>query len=358
MKRVLPLILALCLMLCACAKEPAETEPTTVATTAATTAPTTEPTTAPTTEPTTAPTTEPPVLYTNPLTGEEIDEPYHGRIYTVTINNVPPALPHYGVNDADIFWEMLINDGATRGLAMFADPSGVTSVGSIRSARYNFVDICEAYDAILAHAGGSSHVMSKVYNCGIDNMDAIEPYFFRDYDRYYGGFDWEHCLFITGDGLIECAEDMGYRTTTEEERDYGLVFSQGATPKGETADEIYFHFWSNSRAMMYNADTGRYEFWQYGEPSMDGLSGDVESFKNVLLLQMDVYNSDIYHVADLDGTGDGYYACNGKIVPIRWHHEDEYEPFTFTLTDGTPLQMDVGNSYIGFIPLEDEISWE
>lgn len=355
MKRLLPLILALCLLLCACAKEAEETDPTTVATTVAET---TEPTTAPTTEPTTAPTTEPPVVYTNPLTGEEIDAPYTGRIYTVTINNVPAALPHYGVNDADIFFEMLVNGGATRGLAMFADPSDVGSIGSIRSARYNFVDICEAYDAILAHASASSAVYSKIYSCGIDNLDDHADYFFRDYDRYYGGFDWEHCLFTTGQNLIDYAEYYGYRTTGEEGKDYGLDFAAGATPDGETANEIYFWFWSNSRAMKYNSDTKKYEFWQYGDPSLDGATGDVESFKNVLLLQMEVYWSDQYHVADVDGSGVGYYACNGKIIPIQWHHEDEYEPFTFTLMDGTPLEMDVGNSYIGFIPLEDEISWE
>ena len=50
----------------------------------------------------------------------------------VTINNIDPALPHFGVNDADLYFEMLCNDYATRGLAIYADPADMGSVGSVR----------------------------------------------------------------------------------------------------------------------------------------------------------------------------------------------------------------------------------
>lgn len=354
---VLVLCIVVCIVLATRENTPDETVPSTVAT-EPTSASTTEPTTAPTTEPTTAPTTEPPVLYTNPLTGEELDAPYNTRIFTTTINNVPSALPHHGVNDADIFFEMLVNDGATRGLAMFADVSTAGPIGSLRSARYNFVDICEAYNAILAHAGASGHVYSKIDSCGVNNLDDHGAYYYRDTGRMNSGYDWEHCLFTSGENLQAYAESVGYDTTVPEGTEYGLIFTEDGTPDGETANDIYFEFWSNIRNMVYNEETGRYEYWLYGELSTDGNTGEAESFENVLLLQMDVYNDDIYHVADLDGSGEGYYACNGKIVPIQWHHENELEPFTFTLMDGTPLEMGVGNSYIGFVPLEDPITWE
>lgn len=331
-----------------------DTQPTTAAT--AQTAPTTEASAAPTEEPTTVPTTEPPVLYTNPLTGEAVDAPIQTRIFTCTISNVIAALPTYGVNDSDIFWEMLVNGGATRGLAMYADVTKAGEIGSIRSARYNFVDICEAYDAVLAYAGGSDYVINKIYNCGIAHLNDNGVYFYRHNDRLYGGYDWEHCLSTNGPALLEYAESWEYRTATERE-DYGLVFAEGATPQGEDATDIYFEFWNNTRNMIYNAETGKYEYWMYGEEATDFFTHDPISFKNVLLLQMVVYNDDIYHVAAMDGSGVGYYACNGKIIPIQWHHENELEPFTFTLMDGTPLVMDVGNSYIGFVPEDDTIEW-
>ena len=121
MKKLLPLLLALCLLLCACGA--AQEEPTEPTTTEPET--TVEVTTEEITEP---PTTEAPVIR-NPLNGEEISEPYTGRIFASTINNVSPALPYQGVSQADMLFEMLINDNATRCVALF---SNVQSLPGIR----------------------------------------------------------------------------------------------------------------------------------------------------------------------------------------------------------------------------------
>ena len=59
-----------------------------------------------------------------------------------------------------------------------------------------------------------------------------------------------------------------------------------------------------------------------------------------------------------DGSGDGYYACGGKLIKIQWHHENPADPFTFTLEDGTPLVQGIGSSYIGICPLKSTVEWE
>ena len=69
-------------------------------------------------------------------------------------------------------------------------------------------------------------------------------------------------------------------------------------------------------------------------------------------------DSNGYHVANLEGTGDGYFACGGKIIPIKWIHENATDDFSFTLADGTPLVQGVGNSYIGICPLKSTVEWE
>ena len=363
MKKIIAVLLLLCL-LCACSSAPETTESSSVpaATPTPTPAATATPTPTPTPEPTPTPipvgNTVLPYEYWNPLTGEELSEPHTSRLYAVTINNVPPALPHYGVGEVDIFFEMLVNDYATRGLALYADTTGVGPVGSIRSNRYNFTDICASYDAIIAHASASAEVMQDTYN-RVDNLDADTYYFYRDQGRANAGYAYEHTLFVNGEDLPAYAADKGYRTEVEAGTQYGLTFVEEVTLEGETAESISFWFWDNSRGMEYNADTDKYEFWQYGDLSYDGISGEAESFKNVLLLQMTIDNSHgVYHLAQLNGSGEGYYATGGKIVPIQWHHEDPNAPFLFTYADGTPLNLEVGNSYIGFVPVEDEISWE
>ena len=362
MKRMLPFFLALCLLLSltACGAEPTPTTvPTTVPPT--TEAPTEPPTTVPPAEPpTTAPATEPAVLNRNPLTGEAMDAPYDGRIFAVTINNVSQALPHYGVPEADMYFDMLVNGGAIRGLALYTDPSEVGAIGSVRSARPPFIDICQAYDAILVYSGGSDYVLNKLYNSGIAHITEGYSAFFRDYGRYNGGYAWEHCLFVDGSLLDEAAQASGYRLNQDPEKAYKLQFVDAVDLDGEAATEIEFNYWSNNVDMIYDAETGRYEYYLFGDPSYDGASYDVESFQNVILLWVDIYQDGEYHVSDTLGSGEGYYACNGEIIPILWERESEWDAFTYTMEDGTPLELNVGNTYVGFVPNDGDcdISWE
>lgn len=365
MKRLFSLTLVLCLLLAGCGGQ-AEPETTAAPTTVATTAPTTEPTTEPTTVPTTV-ATEAPVVYTHPLTGEILDAPMENRIFGVTINNVPDAIPHYSVNDADLFFEMFVNDYSTRGFALYTNVGDVSSIGSLRSMRMNFTDIAQAYDAIAVYAGGSDKVLSDASKSGIDRIhvgNVSEDFSYRDSDRRSSGVAYEHCLFVKGAEMLAWAQNNGYRVTQDADKDYGLHFTENAAPaNGEDATTIniamnYRSYISKKNVMTYNAETGKYAYNQYGKDMVDGITGEPEEFKNVIIMLAEVKNIDVYHVANLQTSGEGYFACDGKIIPILWSHESETDPFTFTLTDGTPLEMGIGNSYICITPLESEISWE
>ena len=136
------------------------------------------------------------------------------RIFGVTINNIPDALPHYGVMKADLYFEMFINDYATRGFALFTDLSEAGIIGSVRSMRMNFTDICQAYDAIGVFAGGSEKVLGDMRKAGIDNMSVESvkaDYYFRDKQRREDGYASEHTLFVKGPEMRKFAEEQGIR---------------------------------------------------------------------------------------------------------------------------------------------------
>ena len=150
-------------------------------------------------------------------------------------------------------------------------------------------------------------------------------------------------------------------TASEENKTYGLNFVEDGTPtNGEDAKLINITFRIKKEAsklttMTFNEETGRYVYTQYGR---DGSTDDPESFENVFVILDDVPNKGSYHVANLNGYGDAYYACTGKIIPIKWYHENETDPFTFTLIDGSPLEQGVGSSYIAIVPLESSVEWQ
>ena len=87
-----------------------------------------------------------------------------------------------------------------------------------------------------------------------------------------------------------------------------------------------------------------------------------EQFKNVIVMLCTVRNqtvkSTLYHVAELIGSGEGYFACGGKIIPIKWSRESDSDPFHFTHTDGTPLELGIGSTYISIAPLASTVTYE
>ena len=373
MKRTLTVILALALLLMSgCTAAPDATEAPTAPSTEA--AVTEAPTEAPTEEPTEAPTEQPteptdptdPTDPINPLTGEPLDAPLESRIFAVSINNVEAAIPHYGVSQADLYFEMFVNDYCTRGLALYADVTEVEAIGSVRSLRYNFTDICQGYDAIVVHAGGSDQVLSDLYRSGVPNISVeseAADYYFRDQDRRNAGYAWEHTLFVKGPEMAEYAESKGIRVTHTPATGYGLYFTEDGTPAdGEDASTITIEFIHDgikkTTVMQYVADAGQYQYHQFGKAMVDGRTGEAELFENVIVLLCDVQNDSVYHVADLVGSGQGYFACNGKIIPILWSRGGDDDTFHFTLTDGTPLEMGIGSSYIAIAPTTSNLLYQ
>lgn len=368
MKRLFSLLLVVCVLLtlAACKKEPAAdttAEPTTEATDI------TEVTDPP--ETTAVPeTTAAPVVYRNPLNGEVLDEPWTGRATAVVINNIRAALPHHGVGNADILYEIETEGGITRCLAVYDDLSGAGTIGPIRSARTYFSNVAVSYDAPLVHCGGSYAALNAQYDdsgARISDWNHIDQmyngsYFFRDTDRYkYQGYAFEHTLFTTDERLNQALEAKGYNIASE--TDYGLQFDENVELNGEPAAKVVATFrGGKTMTMTYNADTGLYEASQYGSDYKDANTDQIMSFRNVLVLYAKhwfiydgTYDRSFY---DLIGSGDGHLAIGGEIVPIKWVRENLEDPFVYTLEDGTPVTLGVGHSYIAIVDEGRTASYE
>lgn len=375
MKRAFVLFLAVLMVvsMAACGGDPAETTapsttaaPTTVPET--TVPPTTVPETTaePTTVPTTVPETTAPVVieypYTNPLTGEGQMTEQMNRPYAVVINNIKAALPHHGVSQADMLYEILAEGGITRCLAVFTDISDVEKLGSVRSARTYFIDLAKAYDAILVHAGGSEYAYDEFANSGWAHLDGIQgasKYFYRDQARLSKGVAKEHTLFTSGEKILAAAEAKKLKTARDEAMDYGLTFSETVDLAGDAANKVTLNFTKKRETVMtYNPETGLYEGYQQGGDYIDGNTGEIMAFKNVIVLHARTSSDGYRMFADLVGTGNGYFACNGEMVAIKWSRKSAKQPFVYTLKDGTPIELGIGTTYVGILPNTSSVDFE
>ena len=92
------------------------------------------------TEPTPSPTPEPDPYSPNPLTGLEKDESYPEgqRITAIMVNNIVGCRPQRGLSDAKVLYEIKVEGGITRFMALYDDYNSIPTVGPIRSARDQF----------------------------------------------------------------------------------------------------------------------------------------------------------------------------------------------------------------------------
>lgn len=338
---------------------PTATSTTSPATTAATTQPAV-PTPSPTptvTETTAAPTpTTPPVL--NPLTGLPLaNSTAEGqRPVAIMINNHKKAVPQIGVGSADIIYEMLVEGGITRLMAVFADVTAIPELGSIRSARHDYIDLCGGLDAIYVHIGASNLANDQFKRQGTAHIDlhVFPDSYWRDpawrEDRGY-----EHSVKTTGEMLQAAIIKSGYRT--EVRNGIGSAFSFRAygtfePAAGATAVSVTIPYSDYCTATFkYNDTTKLYSKGQFGADHIDLATGEPLQFTNVFVLQTQVVVCDDIGHKDADlKAGKGYYITGGTWQSITWTKGETNDSFVFRDADDQVLAVNPGKSYVGIAP--------
>ena len=361
MKRILALLLVMALLLAGCGKkEPVtEAEPSTEPTIPTTEA--TEPATEPAepTEPSTEAPTEPAVIYRHPLTGEVLEEPFDGQITAVVINNHKKCLPQHGQTDADIYYEIEVEGSITRCMALFTNLEDSPKIGPIRSVRTYFNILSRAVQAPVIHCGGSTYARdgyvdyAKTKLSNWQHVDAnASDGFYRDQERKAQGYAHEHTLFTDGERLLKVLAKKGYDTPAKTP-DAQLLFAEKPALSGAAATSLTLKFKSGkTTSFEYDAESGLYSASQYGGEWVDGNTNEAMKFRNVITLyteQVQPISGSGRQFYTLLGSGDGHMVCDGQIVPIKWHHDSYEEPFRYTLEDGSPLYLGVGQSYIAIM---------
>ena len=306
-------------------------------------------------------------LIYSPLTGLPVEEDVSAnRPYAVMINNISVALPQHGISQADMIFEMKVEGGITRMLAVYEDFEDAPVLGSIRSSRPYYLDLAMALDAIYVHAGGSDTAYSLMSSYDIDHIDGLSDAgnaFYRDADRR-ASMGLEHSLMIDTQELLAYVQESDLRT--EHETGYAVDLSFADTSSaagGKTAQNMTVAFSGGKEtSFAYNATEGLYAVSQYGDPCMDAENDEQVAVKNVLVLFApfsQISGDDKGRLqADLTGSGTGYYAADGKYVEINWTRESVSSQFVLTLADGTDLQLGRGVSYICIVPQSSTIDFQ
>lgn len=241
-------------------------------------------------------------------------------------------------------------------LAVFQSLSGVGNLGSIRSARPYYLELALGHDALLVHAGASEEAYSNMKSWGVDHMDGVNggsdaAIFWRDSARRQSA-GYEHSLLTSGDKVLGYLAKGRFRLAHKPDWSYPLTFVEDGTPAGGSPASHVKLVFSNYKTGLFDYDegTGHYLVSEYGKKYVDGNTGVQVEVTNVIFLETEIKaisgDSAGRIRVKTTGSGKGTFFCGGKSVPIRWSKADKYSPFVYTLTDGTPLALGQGVSYV------------
>lgn len=294
-------------------------------------------------------------LLVNPLTGENtLSAGAAGkRPVAVVINNAPKARPQWGLCSPDIVIEGLVEAGITRMLWLYSDVNQIPKVGSIRSARHDFLEVAEGFDAIFVHWGGSKYAYQAISDRKIKDIDGLTKakYFARDTSR---NVPREHTGYTTGEKLKQAISELSIRT--EINKSYSSPFrfnTSAATYSTGACQSIKISFsGSYNHTFKYNAEDKLYYNYMNDYKMVDS-EGKQMAIKNVVVLYIPSYkviNSSGSIDMDLSG-GKGIIASNGTYENIKWKKGNTpSNMISLYKEDGSELKLNVGKSYIGIVP--------
>lgn len=108
------------------------------------------------------------------------------RLYAVSIDNMVAARPHAGLSKASLVYEVPVESGITRFVAIYPETTQVAKIGPVRSARAYMVDILSQYVVPFLHVGGSPQALEMLkassYVFDVDQF-FYGPYFYRARNR-------------------------------------------------------------------------------------------------------------------------------------------------------------------------------
>ena len=312
-----------------------ETTSTTASTTSTTVATTTSTTT--TTIAVRPPPTGPPAPLTMFATYPEQTERLGRPAMIVKIDNAPEAMPQSGLGEADVVFEIHV-EGISRFMAVF-HANAPDFIGPIRSARYSDPDLLAMFGRpLFGDSGANTGVLDEIAQ---DNWIVHIPDGGSTGGSYFrgGSHAAPHNLYTRAGNL--------YRYQQPSQPPPAPIFSflafgetnPGAQPVAGVSESV------GSTRSSWVWDGQRWLRWQFGQRHSSDSTGQI-SAANVLVLECQYLNKHGLPTAVSTGSGALHAFIGGTYVPGTWTRADRAQPFSLTSTNGVPIKLNPGVTWI------------
>ncbi|MDR9451596.1 MAG: DUF3048 domain-containing protein [Acidimicrobiia bacterium] len=346
------LFVAFALILAACRGANADDHPTTT-----TAGPTTTTAVTTTTTPTTT-TTKPPGPV-SPLNGLPAEDPalLERSVLAVKIDNHWDARPQSGIQEADAVYELVVEAGLTRFIALFHDNDS-DYLGPMRSGRPTDPTLLAPLGATFAISGAQDWVTARIVDAGIPLIGEVRPGTFRISSR-----SAPHNLYVDTALLREYAESRGYSSEPPPD-----LLAWGEAPPAEPgAESITIRFSSESTA-LWEWDGVRYLRSTNGEEHQylpkEGEAGRVAA-DTLVVLFVEKYTASppsgsggsSVPAMETVGGGRALVFFGGNVTEGSWSRDAIDSMISLSDPDGNVLTVPPGVPWISLVPDTGIVSW-
>lgn len=289
----------------------------------------------------------------NLLTGEPMEEEKSVlRPLAVMIGNTVDALPQYGIGQADVLYEVPVEGGITRLMAIFQDYSKLDALGSIRSCRHYFAYYAMEFDAIYMHFGQAPYAESLLNSGKVSDFNGLDAKvdsiaFYREPGRKQPHNSFTNSKGIA-DGIAYKEFETKYPDTYTGHYRFAKDNETVELKNGADAKVVCPGFVLSKPWYVYNDKDGLYYRNQYKQQHIDASDNSQLAFKNIIFQYSNYEKLDNNGYLDIKtvGEGAGKYITNGKAIDITWKKESEDVPARYYDADGQEITLNQGKTSV------------
>ena len=286
--------------------------------------------------------------YYSPLTGNEVaDEAATKQAVTgIMIENSPDARPQSGLKDSGVVFEAIAEGGITRFLVLYQEQKPQL-IGPVRSVRAYYIDWVAAFNASVAHIGGSAAALKEVRNGNYRDIDQFfnASTYWRATDRYA-----PHNVYTSFEKIDTLNAAKGYTSSTF--TGFTRKDSQAAEAPNATAIDVTISSALYNSHYAYNATTNTYDRSQAGAAHLDREAGQI-SPRVVIVMKVNettVMEDGWRQSIQAIGSGQVTIFQDGTVQEGTWHKADKTSQITFTDANGTDIPLARGQTWLTAVP--------
>ena len=280
------------------------------------------------------------------------------RPIAVMIDNHNLAWPQAGLNQAYMVYEIIVEGGETRLMALFKGVN-VENIGPVRSSRHYFIDYAMENDAIYTHFGWSPQAQSDIKKYSINNINGIAEdgtTFWRVKDKYA-----PHNAVTSTEKILKSANSKKYRTTSKEESVLNYVTDEVDLADGQDAISVTIpHSTLQTVRYDYDEQTKTYKRFARNKAQTEWYTKEQVTTKNIIITFCDNYT-----LTDTEdkgrqglkniGTFNGYYITNGKAIKIKCIKNARDEKTIYQDLEGNEIKVNDGNTFVNICPTDAKV---